>query len=136
MDQKKTTVTLCSIGNMIKSADIIIMPIAIVRMTEQFKWDLYWQGWILSSFAFGYMASQVSISLLINRKEFASSLYIYWLQFIGEKAAKKYGNKRVLAISVCLWSFSTMITPIVTPYLILLIFSRILLGLGEGLGNW
>ena len=56
------TIALCSTANFINAADRIIMPIAIIPMTDQFKWNLYWQGWILSAFAFGYITSQVSQS--------------------------------------------------------------------------
>ena len=36
------------------------MPIAIVPMADEYNWDLHGQGWVLSSFAVGYMSSQVS----------------------------------------------------------------------------
>lgn len=52
-------VALCSAANFINAADRVIMPIAIVPMTDEFKWNLHWQGWILSAFAFGYFTSQV-----------------------------------------------------------------------------
>lgn len=52
-------VALCSAANFINAADRVIMPIAIVPMTDEFKWNLYWQGWVLSAFAFGYFTSQV-----------------------------------------------------------------------------
>jgi hypothetical protein len=54
-------VALCSIANFINAADRVIMPIAIVPMTDEFKWSLHWQGWILSAFAFGYFTSQVRL---------------------------------------------------------------------------
>lgn len=52
-------VALCSIANFINSADRVIMPIAIVPMTDIFKWSLHDQGWVLSAFAFGYFTSQI-----------------------------------------------------------------------------
>lgn len=52
-------VVLCSIANFINAADRVIMPIAIIPMTSYFKWTMHWQGWILSSFALGYLSSQV-----------------------------------------------------------------------------
>lgn len=54
-------VALCSAANFINAADRVIMPIAIVQMTDEYKWNLHWQGWILSAFAFGYFTSQVTI---------------------------------------------------------------------------
>lgn len=53
-------VALCSVANFINAADRVIMPIAIVPMTDKFRWSLNVQGWILSSFACGYLTSQVS----------------------------------------------------------------------------
>lgn len=52
-------VALCSLANFINSADRVIMPIAIVPMTDIFKWTLHDQGWILSAFACGYFTSQI-----------------------------------------------------------------------------
>lgn len=52
-------VGLCSVANFINAADRVIMPIAIVPMTDKYHWSLQLQGWILSSFAFGYLTSQV-----------------------------------------------------------------------------
>lgn len=61
------TIALCSIANFINAADRIIMPIAIVPMADEYNWDLHGQGWVLSSFAVGYMSSQV-ISKEVNFK--------------------------------------------------------------------
>ena len=55
-------IVLCSVANFINSADRVIMPIAIVPMTDEFKWDMHGQGWVLSSFAVGYMSSQVGVT--------------------------------------------------------------------------
>lgn len=55
------TIALCSLANFINAADRIVMPIAIIPMTDQYNWSLYWQGWILSAFAFGYITSQVCL---------------------------------------------------------------------------
>jgi len=55
------TLWLCCVANFINAADRVIMPIAIVPMTDEFKWDMHGQGWVLSSFAVGYMSSQVRI---------------------------------------------------------------------------
>ncbi|XP_052066055.1 sialin-like [Mytilus californianus] len=106
------TIALCSIANFINAADRVIMPIAIVPMADEYNWDLHGQGWVLSSFAVGYMSSQV----------------------FGGSGSKKYGGKAILLISVLLWSFSTLMVPFCAPSINLLIFSRVLLGLGEGLG--
>nr|AKN21535.1 slc17a-12 [Schmidtea mediterranea] len=105
-------VWLCCLANFINSADRVIMPIAIIQMAEYFKWTLHEQGMILSAFSVGFLSSMV----------------------IGGSAAKKYGGKFVLSLSVILWSMSTLFTPIFANYFYITIFLRILLGVGEGLG--
>ncbi|XP_046416525.1 sodium-dependent phosphate transport protein 1, chloroplastic-like isoform X1 [Neodiprion fabricii] len=105
-------VALCSAANFINAADRVIMPIAIVPMTDQYRWNLHWQGWILSAFAFGYFTSQV----------------------IGASTANRFGCKTVLMSAVLLWSISTVITPLLAHSIPMLIICRVILGLGEGLG--
>lgn len=105
-------VALCSAANFINSADRLIMPIAIVPMSEEYNWSLHLQGWILSAFAFGYFTSQI----------------------IGACTASKFGCKTVLMSAVLLWSISTVITPFLAHSVPLLITCRVILGLGEGLG--
>lgn len=73
-------VGLCSIANFINAADRVIMPVAIIPMTDEFKWSLHWQAWILSAFAFGYFTSQV----------------------VGACAASRFGGKTVLLFAVFL----------------------------------
>lgn len=53
------TIALCSISNLINAADRAIMPIAILQMAPEFKWNMHDQGWILSAFPLGYFSSQV-----------------------------------------------------------------------------
>ncbi|CAH1772740.1 unnamed protein product [Owenia fusiformis] len=108
----RSLVALCSLANFINAADRVIMPIAIIQMTDEYKWDLHGQGWVLSSFAIGYMSSQV----------------------IGGSHAQKYGGKSILALAVFMWSLSTFITPLFAHSIYALIFLRVILGVGEGLG--
>ncbi|KAF6200696.1 hypothetical protein GE061_005140 [Apolygus lucorum] len=96
----------------LRCIDRVIMPITIIPMTQEFKWTLQWQGWILSAFAFGYLTSQV----------------------FGACAASRFGGKTVLLFAVFLWSISTSVTPLLASSVPALIFCRVLLGLGEGLG--
>ncbi|XP_071449546.1 uncharacterized protein [Hetaerina americana] len=104
---------LCSVANFINAADRVIMPITIVPMTDEFKWTLHWQGWILSAFPVGYFTSQI----------------------IGACAARRLGGRLVLLSAVLLWSATTAITPAIAPHsVVALVLCRALLGLGEGLG--
>ncbi|XP_017785194.1 PREDICTED: sodium-dependent phosphate transport protein 1, chloroplastic-like [Nicrophorus vespilloides] len=105
-------IALCSAANFINSADRVIMPIAIVPMTEIFGWSLHEQGWILSALACGYLSSQI----------------------IGSLYLPSIGVKNMLVSSVLLWSIATIITPLVSSSIAALIVCRIILGFAEGLG--
>lgn len=53
----------------------------------------------------------------------------------GANAASRFGGKVVLTFAVFLWSLSTLLTPFIASSAYLLIAARVVLGLGEGLGN-
>ncbi|KAL3222284.1 hypothetical protein MRX96_028490 [Rhipicephalus microplus] len=89
MTRKSRTVALCCLANFVNAADRVLMPIAIVPMSEQYRWSLLWQGWILSAFAVGYITSQL----------------------VGSAAPSRYGGRTVMAGAVLLWSASTLVTP-------------------------
>ncbi|GIX92154.1 ascorbate transporter, chloroplastic [Caerostris extrusa] len=76
------TIALCSLANFINAADRIVMPIAIIPMTDYYQWNLYWQGWILSAFAFGYITSQ------------------------GKNDAKTFKRKKVLLVIVLIFALT------------------------------
>ncbi|KAA0201612.1 hypothetical protein HAZT_HAZT010955 [Hyalella azteca] len=109
---KTKLVLLSSLANFINAADRVIMPLAIVPMTAEFKWTLAQQGWILSAFAFGYFSSQL----------------------LGAGAWSQCGGRRVLCCAVLLWSLSTLVTPLVARSFATLVLARVALGIGEGLG--
>lgn len=152
---KSKVVVLCSVANFINAADRVLMPLAIVPMANEYKWSLYWQGWILSAFAFGYFTSQVCLLLFyfwtnifvsafgiiilnfIFIKVYLTAIFIDYilLQIIGANAVNNYGGRRVLCFAVLLWSLSTIVTPLAAAYLPALITARVILGLGEGLGK-
>ncbi|UYV66695.1 hypothetical protein LAZ67_4002602 [Cordylochernes scorpioides] len=106
------TVALCSLANFINAADRSLMPLAIVQISAELGWTLHDQGWVLSAFAVGYMASQL----------------------MAAPAVSRYGARGVMAAAVVLWSLSTLATPLAARSLPLVVLCRILLGLGEGLG--
>ncbi|OUC40601.1 transporter, major facilitator family protein [Trichinella nativa] len=104
-------VYMCCIANFINAVDRIIMPIAIVELAEEMKYGIYQQGWVLSAFSAGYIGSQI----------LSSCIGAQW---------NSYG---LLGFVVLLWSISMLVTPYVASSFPLLMFSRLLLGLGEGL---
>ena len=60
---------------------------------------------------------------------------MFIFQIVGASATKKYGGKNVLLISVLLWSLSTFLVPFFAHSIYALLISRVILGLGEGLGK-
>uniref|UniRef100_A0A915PWW6 Major facilitator superfamily (MFS) profile domain-containing protein n=1 Tax=Setaria digitata TaxID=48799 RepID=A0A915PWW6_9BILA len=105
-------ILFCVVANFINSADRVIMPIAIGNIAEEFDYSLVQQGWILSSFPAGYISSQI----------------------VSSCACSQLGGRFLLFFVVLLWSISTLLVPVVASSYHLLIFARVVLGLGEGLG--
>jgi len=54
---------------------------------------------------------------------------------LGATAAKRYSGKVILTLAVFMWSLSTFITPFFAESLQGVIFLRVILGIGEGLGK-
>ena len=52
-------VLLASAANAINQADRNIMPIAVIPMAAEFHWSLVQRGLVLSSFAYGYILTQL-----------------------------------------------------------------------------
>lgn len=83
----------------------------MIGMASDFGWDKSFQGWVLSSFFFGYAFTQI----------------------LGGQLADRYGGKYVLAAGVASWSVFTALTPEAAASGVFpLIATRILLGVGEG----
>lgn len=61
---------------------------------------------------------------------------VFGLQVIGATAAKRYSGKVILSLAVFMWSLSTFITPFFAESLTIMIFLRVILGIGEGLGEF
>jgi len=55
---------------------------------------------------------------------------------IGATAAKRYSGKVILSLAVFMWSLSTFITPFFAESLTFMIVLRVILGIGEGLGEF
>ena len=104
-------VLLASSANLINQADRVVMSIAIVPMSYDFNLSPYQQGWILSSFAYGYITTQLMAGPL----------------------SEKYGPGFVLSIALVGWCCLTILTPIVANMgLWLLLSVRVLMGVCEG----
>ena len=97
--------------NFICYADRTLISVAIVVMAEDLGWDAAVKGEILSAFFFGYLCTQIA----------------------GGIAAAVYGGKPVLLFGVFSWSLFTILTPPAAHTTLgVLLFVRVLMGIGEG----
>lgn len=105
-------VGVCAFANLLNQADRVILPIAVIPMTETFKWSLAERGLVLSAFAYGYIVSQ----------------------FLGAVGAQVVGGRRLLLLSVVCWSLSILAVPTVASISLMALFvTQMLMGFFEGL---
>jgi ACS family sodium-dependent inorganic phosphate cotransporter len=103
---------MCFFGTFICYIDRVNISLAAIAMQEQFGWSDTIKGYVLSSFFIGYMASQV----------------------LGGAMANRFGGKIVLGFAVLWWSVFTVVTPAAAFISLgILIATRILMGIGEGM---
>lgn len=104
-------ITLSTLAVFICYIDRINISVAAVEIQDQFGWDNTQLGLVLSSFFLGYI----------------------FTQYLGGLLADKYGGKRVLGYGVLFWSLFTIFTPAAAHHsFFLLLITRVLLGIGEG----
>jgi ACS family sodium-dependent inorganic phosphate cotransporter len=104
-------VGLCFFSTFICYIDRVNMSVAIIPMAEEFQWGQTTRGIVLSSFFYGYLATQV----------------------LGGWLADRYGGKVVLGLGVLWWSIFTLLTPPAAAVsLVVLFIARVGMGLGEG----
>lgn len=122
--RRHTVVLLCFFSTFICYIDRVNISVAIIPMAEQFGWSDTQRGIVLSSFFVGYLVTQVA----------------------GGALAARFGGKVILGFGVLWWSLFTLLTPLsaLTSFPVLIV-TRILMGLGEGvafpatynlLGRW
>jgi ACS family sodium-dependent inorganic phosphate cotransporter len=122
--RRYTVVLLCFLSTFICYIDRVNISVAIIPMAEHFGWTDTQRGMVLSSFFIGYLVTQVA----------------------GGSLAARFGGKAVLGFGVLWWSLFTLLTPLSAfASFPILIATRILMGLGEGvafpatynlLGRW
>ena len=104
-------ISLSTLAVFICYIDRINISVAAVEIQDQFGWDNTQLGLVLSSFFIGYI----------------------FTQYLGGFLADRYGGKKVLGYGVLFWSLFTILTPAAAHHsFFLLLFTRVLLGLGEG----
>ncbi len=105
-------ISLSTLAVFICYIDRINISVAAVEIQGQFGWDNTQLGLVLSSFFVGYI----------------------FTQYLGGFLADRYGGKRVLGYGVLLWSLFTILTPLAAHNgFFLLLLTRVLMGLGEGI---
>jgi ACS family sodium-dependent inorganic phosphate cotransporter len=106
-----TVLGLCFLSTFVCYIDRVNMSVAIIPMAEEFHWDQTTRGIVLSSFFYGYLATQV----------------------LGGWLADRYGGKVVLGLGVLWWSIFTLLTPPAAAVSLTVLFiARVGMGLGEG----
>ncbi|KAK6918372.1 Major facilitator superfamily [Dillenia turbinata] len=104
-------VLLCFMAFLLCNMDRVNMSIAILPMSQEFKWNSATVGLIQSSFFWGYLLTQI----------------------VGGIWADKIGGKLVLGFGVVWWSVATLLMPIAAslglPFLLVM---RAFMGIGEG----
>jgi len=109
--QRTTLIALCFAAVFICYVDRVNISLAIAPMASEFGWDRTTRGWVMSSFFFGYLLTQVP----------------------GGALAGRFGGKHILAGGVLLWSLFTALTPPAAfSGFFILIGARVLMGMGEG----
>ncbi|XP_047315766.1 ascorbate transporter, chloroplastic-like [Impatiens glandulifera] len=104
-------VLLCFAAFLLCNMDRVNMSIAILPMSQEFKWNSATVGLIQSSFFWGYLLTQI----------------------LGGIWADKFGGKVVLGFGVVWWSIATIFTPIAARLgLPFLLVTRAFMGIGEG----
>ena len=104
-------VLLASAANAINQADRNIMPIAVIPMAVEFRWSLVQRGLVLSSFAYGYILTQLP----------------------GGWVATRLPPLRLLLVAVFSWSLATLLTPPAARLGLGALFTcRVLMGVAEG----
>lgn len=99
-----------SLAFVICNMDKVNMSVAIIPMSQQLAWSGTMSGVVQSSFFWGYALSQLP----------------------GGWLAQRFTGKKVLRAGVLIWSLATAAVPAAAGYMPALLFTRFLVGLGEG----
>ncbi|KAL3629668.1 putative anion transporter 6, chloroplastic [Castilleja foliolosa] len=110
LPQRYKLIGTTSLAFVICNMDKVNLSIAIIPMSQQYGWSASVAGLVQSSFFWGYALSQLP----------------------GGWLAKVFGGSIVLEMGVLVWSLATALVPMVAGFMPALIFSRILVGIGEG----
>lgn len=103
-------VVLCFVAVLVCYLDRVSISVAVVPLQAEFGWSATRTGAVLSVFFLGYLLCQIPAG---------------W-------AARRYGARLLLGISLLLWSLFTLATPLAAGFsFAALIGVRLLMGMGE-----
>nr|XP_043624217.1 probable anion transporter 6, chloroplastic [Erigeron canadensis] len=108
--QRYKLIGTTSLAFVICNMDKVNLSIAIIPMSHQFGWSSSVAGLVQSSFFWGYAMSQLP----------------------GGWLSKIFGGRVILQFGVLAWSLATALVPLVAGFMPGLVFTRILVGIGEG----
>ncbi|XP_076902210.1 putative anion transporter 6, chloroplastic [Bidens hawaiensis] len=108
--QRYKLIGTTSLAFVICNMDKVNLSIAIIPMSHQFGWSSSVAGLVQSSFFWGYALSQLP----------------------GGWLSKIFGGREILQFGVLAWSLATALVPLVAGFMPGLVFSRVLVGIGEG----
>ncbi|XP_073132301.1 probable anion transporter 6, chloroplastic [Henckelia pumila] len=110
LPQRYKLIGTTSLAFVVCNMDKVNLSVAIIPMSHQFGWNASVAGLVQSSFFWGYALSQLP----------------------GGWLSKIFGGRKVLQVGVLVWSLATAFVPVLAGFMPGLIFSRILVGIGEG----
>ncbi|XP_051113822.1 probable anion transporter 6, chloroplastic isoform X2 [Andrographis paniculata] len=110
LPQRYKLIGTTSLAFVVCNMDKVNLSVAIIPMSHQYGWNASTAGLVQSSFFWGYALSQLP----------------------GGWLAKVFGGSKVLEVGVLIWSLATAIVPVLAGFMPGLVFSRILVGIGEG----
>ncbi|CAH9070338.1 unnamed protein product [Cuscuta epithymum] len=110
LPQRYKLVGTTALAFVICNMDKVNLSVAIIPMSHEFGWSSSVAGLVQSSFFWGYALSQLPGGLL----------------------AKIFGGRKILEVGVLTWSVATALVPTLSGFMPALIFSRIMVGIGEG----
>lgn len=117
IEKRKWTITLM-LGTAILYSSRTIMPVCVVAISEELKWQKTQSATVMSSFFWGYMTTQV----------------------LGGYVSDRVGGERVVIVVSVLWASITLLTPFLIylqatyspDSLHFIIAFRVLLGISQG----
>ncbi|KAK6151687.1 hypothetical protein DH2020_014322 [Rehmannia glutinosa] len=138
LPQRYKLIGTTSLAFVVCNMDKVNLSIAIIPMSHQFGWNASMAGLVQSSFFWGYALSQLPGGWLAKtfggrtRNLVKFDIRATKEQYCSNTLTAGVSECKVLEVGVLVWSLATALVPVVAGFMPGLIFSRILVGIGEG----